>query len=95
VEHRNIDAGREVRLQEEPLMAMTMQRNIVLCKACGNMTLGLFANIEVYPVSDNRNHCFAAVTFETKEPEKDFVETAMLFLRNFNRANATDKIIAV
>jgi two-component sensor histidine kinase len=91
VEHRNIDAGREVRLQEEPLIAMCMQRNIPV-QGMREYALGLFANIEVYPVRDNRNHCFAAVTFETKDPEKDFVATAMLFLRNFNRANADNKI---
>jgi two-component sensor histidine kinase len=91
VEHRQVEAGREVRLAEEPLVAMTMQRNIVMV-GMREYDLGLFAHIAVYPVCDSRNHCFAAVSFETKEPEATFTETALQFLRNFNRANGTEKL---
>lgn len=91
VEHRQLDAGREIRLTEEPLVAMTMQRNIVM-EGMREYALGLFAQVAVYPVCDSRNHCFAAVSFETKEPEKNFMETALQFLRNFNRARGEEEL---
>ena len=89
VEHRQVEAGREVRLAEEPLVAMTMQRNIVMV-GMREYDLGLFAHIAVYPVCDSRNHCFAAVSFETKDPDTTFIETALQFLRNFNRTNGAE-----
>ena len=91
VEHRQMEAGREVRLAEEPLVAMTMQRNIVM-EGMREYALGLFAHVSVFPVCDSRNHCFAAVSFDTKEPDPVFMATALQFLRNFNRANGTEKL---
>lgn len=91
VEHQPLEPGREVRLAEEPLIARTLERNIMV-EGMREYALGLFAHITVFPVRDSHNHCFAAVTFESKDADRSFLKTALTFMRHFRRIHTTEAL---
>ena len=84
--HKN-DRGRLVRLNEEPLLARALQRNITVV-GLREYVLGQFAHLKVYPVCDTHNRCFALATWETMDEPTAFTEAAFEFLRNSRRSYA-------
>lgn len=85
VQHQPVPEGGEVRANEEPLVVRSLQRNIIV-EGKREYALGQLAAIKVYPVRDGRNHCFAVAAFEAKEPQPEFLDAALVFMRNFDRA---------
>lgn len=103
--------GRLIKLNEEPLIARVLQREIMVMGK-REWTLGNFVQIKIFPLFDSRRNCFGAVAFETVAgaigdgtTDTFFIDIAMNFLKgldakllttaNYRRLNSTDGIMIV
>lgn len=72
--------GRRVRVVEEPLVARTLQSSIPL-RGMRELELGMFNSFWVYPLRDLRGKCYAALSFDTIDPDEQIIcETVELLM---------------
>ena len=73
--------GRKLRVVEEPLVYRALQQNIVV-RGMRELELGVFNSFWVYPLMDLRGKCFAALSFDTIDPEEVIIRETVELLFN-------------
>lgn len=76
--------GRELRVNEEPLVQRSLQRCVPLVGK-RELSLGIFVDLRVYPIQDSKGKCFAVVAFDNNASDDIFILTALEFLKNTGR----------
>lgn len=103
IERPNL-TGRKVRVAEEPLVGRVLQKNIFV-HGKREYSLGVFFDLNIYPLRDSWGRCYGALSFETGSSDRIIIEQSMQLLcnalqtiaenPNYARMQPSDGIIVV